>query len=174
MPRSTSGPLSWPYSPECVEGAFSEVRRESCNKRALGASRDTYADASRLLAPHRDGGPGIRRARVVALQPRSAFSGSRRGRWEHRRIGGVPYGTLLFLGARFTVRVSGRAARWRGGTTTFYKKIPHSGTRVVDTCITISLRGRAGLLIPLRGTAARPSSCPYSPNHVERLSGKSG
>ncbi len=49
---------------------------------------------------------------------------------EHRRIGGVPYGMLLFCGARFTGRASARAARRRGGTTTFHTKhtrITHLG-----------------------------------------------
>ena len=45
----------------------------------LGASQDTYGDVSRLLVRHRDAGPGMRRAKVVASQARAAFSGSRRG-----------------------------------------------------------------------------------------------
>ncbi len=63
----------------------------------LGASSYIYADVPRLLARHRDAVPGIRRARVVTSQARLAYSrvlgGGQRERW---RIGGVPYGTLLF------------------------------------------------------------------------------
>ncbi len=40
---------------------------------------DTYGDVPRLLARRRDGGPGIRLARVVASRARAAFPGSRRG-----------------------------------------------------------------------------------------------
>jgi hypothetical protein len=50
-----------------------------CNKCFLGASRHTYGDVPRLLARRRDGGPGIRLARVVASRARAAFPGSRRG-----------------------------------------------------------------------------------------------
>ena len=63
----------------------------------LEASGDTYADAPRLLARHRDAGPGIRRARVVASRARAAFLGSRRGDGDTGVSGSVPHGTLLFL-----------------------------------------------------------------------------
>src|SRR4028119_1550916 len=45
----------------------------------LGALGDTYADVPRSSARHRDAGPGMRRARVVASRARAAFLGSRRG-----------------------------------------------------------------------------------------------
>ena len=58
---------------------FSEVRRRKLQQTYLEAAGHTYRDAPCSSARHRDAGPGIWRARVVASRARAAFSGSRRG-----------------------------------------------------------------------------------------------
>jgi hypothetical protein len=121
-------------------------RRKSCDKRFLRASGDTYADVPRLLARHRDGGPGIHRAWVVASRARSAFSGSRRGDGDTGVSGVSLTGRSFFW---FEVRWR-RHARIGGGAghRRFSRRPPVLGIRWFDACITIPLRGRAGHLIP--------------------------
>ena len=112
-----------------------------------------------MLARHRDAGPGMRHAQVVASRARAAFSGSRRGRWEHRRIGGAPHGTLLFSASGFACGATHRSAAKRA---TGVGHEDHPFWVYAGLTLVLQSRYGAGLASssPLRGTAARPSSWP--------------
>ena len=131
----------------------------------LGARQDIYGDVPRLLARHRDAGPGIRRARVVASRARAAFSGSRRG------DGNTGVSGVSLTGRSFFLVPSSPAAplsdRQRSGTTTFETKITHLWYTRFWHLYYNPVTGPGMPLSPLQGTAARPSSCLYSPECVE-------
>jgi hypothetical protein len=111
------------------------------------------------LARSRDGGPGIRRARVVASQARAAFSGSRRGDGNTGVSGVSLTGRSFFLARSLpTVPQPCRSAAERA-TDVGHEDLPF----LVYASLTLELQSRygAGLATssPLLGTAARPLSC---------------
>ena len=136
-----------------------------------GTPRDTYGDVPGLLARYRDAGPSIRRAKasgVLVSQSTIGFLGFSEGGNENAGVSGVSLTGCSFFVVRGSPAEPQTVSLGSGaGLQRSTQRSPIWVIRAFITRITIPLRGRACLFFPLQGTAARPSSLPYSPDCLE-------